>query len=250
MTLDTITGAAAYVGNDRLDILASNLLARALYPELYAAPERPANFARFCFLDPRAETFYPSSDRAASDTVEILRAAAARDPHDRELTDLVGQLATQSDEFRTRWAAHDVRFHNSGAKHLHHPDVGEIHLNFNRLDLAADNGLTLFTYAAEPGSRSEDALRLLGSLAATADPARDPAAHRDRDARPRARRSSAQAEDRLRVACEVEVACFGVQPELVEAFERLAVEDHGVVGAEQDLVATAPGLHVVDEVAR
>jgi transcriptional regulator with XRE-family HTH domain len=170
-TLDAITNAAAYVGNDRLDILATNLLARALFSELYTAPERPANFARFVFLDPRAESFYPNWTRAASDTVAILRSAAARDPHDRELSDLVGRLATQSDAFRTLWATHDVRFHNTGAKHLRHPAVGEIHLSFNRLDLAADHGLTLFTYAAEPGSRSEEALGLLGSWAATVEPA-------------------------------------------------------------------------------
>jgi transcriptional regulator with XRE-family HTH domain len=170
-TLDAITNAAAYVGNDRLDILATNLLARALFSELYAATERPANFARFVFLDPRAETFYPNWTRAASDTVAILRSAAARDPHDRELSDLVGRLATRSDAFRTLWATHDVRFHNTGAKHLRHPAVGEIHLSFNRLDLAADHGLTLFTYAAEPGSRSEEALKLLGSWAATVEPA-------------------------------------------------------------------------------
>lgn len=102
---------------------------------------------------------------------DILRAAAARDPHDRELTDLVGRLATQSDDFRTRWAEHDVRFHNSGTKHFHHPAVGDIHLNFNRLDLAGDHGLALFTYATEPGSRSEEALHLLGSWAATPEPA-------------------------------------------------------------------------------
>src|SRR6188472_2468203 len=63
-TLDAITGAAAYVGNDRLDILATNQLARALFSELYASPSRPANFARFVFLDPRAATFYPDWDGA------------------------------------------------------------------------------------------------------------------------------------------------------------------------------------------
>jgi hypothetical protein len=83
----------------------------------------------------------------------------------------VGELATQSEVFRTRWAAHDVRFHNTGVKHFHHPVVGELSLTYNRLDLPADNGLTIFTYAAEPGSRSEEALNLLGSWAATADPA-------------------------------------------------------------------------------
>jgi transcriptional regulator with XRE-family HTH domain len=173
-TLDAITGAAAYVGNDRLDILAANQLGRALFSELYAAPTRPANFARFCFLDPRAETFYPDWDGAARTTAEILRAAAGRDAHDRELSDLVGELATRSDAFRTHWAVHNVRFHASAVKLFNHPVVGELSLSFNRLDIAADHGLTLFTYAAEPGSRSEEALNLLGSWAATIDLA-DPA---------------------------------------------------------------------------
>jgi transcriptional regulator with XRE-family HTH domain len=170
-TLDAITGAAAFVSNDRLDILAENELGRALYSELYAAPARPVNTARFVFLDPRAEASYGDWDRIATETVAILRSAAGRDPYDRDLSDLVGELATQSEAFRTRWAAHNVRFHNTGVKHFHHPVVGELHLNFNRFDLAADPGLTIFTYAAEPGSRSEEALKLLGSWAATVDPA-------------------------------------------------------------------------------
>lgn len=168
-TLDAITGAAAYVSNERLDILASNALGRALFSDLYAGPTRPANHARFVFLDPRAEAFYPDWNRAASDTAAILRSAAGRDPHDRDLSDLVGELATQSEAFRTHWAAHNVRIHATATKQLHHPVVGELTLSFNRLDIAADHGLTLFTYAAEPGSRSEEALKLLGSWAATVD---------------------------------------------------------------------------------
>jgi transcriptional regulator with XRE-family HTH domain len=168
-TLDAITGAAAYVGNDRLDILAVNQLGRALFSELYATTGRPANFARFVFLDPHAEAFYADWERAARDTAAILRAAAGRDPYDRDLSDLVGELATRSEAFRTHWAAHNVRLHAAALKHFHHPVVGELSLSFNRLDLAADHGLTLFTYAAEPGSRSEQALNLLGSWAATAD---------------------------------------------------------------------------------
>jgi hypothetical protein len=100
--------------------------------------------------------------RVATETVAILRSAAGRDPYNRELSDLVGELATQSEAFRTRWATHNVRFHNIGVKRFHHPVVGELSLSVNRLDLAADR-LTLFTYTAEPGSRSEDALKLLGS---------------------------------------------------------------------------------------
>jgi transcriptional regulator with XRE-family HTH domain len=170
-TLDAITGAAAFVGNERLDIMATNQLGRALYSELYAAPARPVNTARFLFLDPRAEASYPQWDRVATETVAILRSAAGRDPYNRDLSDLVGELATQSEAFRTRWASHNVRFHNTGVKEFRHPVVGELTLTFNRLDLAADHGLTLFTYTAEPGSRSEEALKLLGSWAATVDPA-------------------------------------------------------------------------------
>ena len=175
-TLDAITGAAAFVGNERLDILASNQLGRALFSELYAAPARPVNTARFVFLDPRAEASYGDWDRVATESVAILRSAAGRDPYNRDLSDLVGELATQSEAFRTRWAAHNVRFHNTGVKHFNHPVVGELHLNYNRLDLAADPGLTIFTYTAEPGSRSEEALKLLGSWAATVDPAESPRA--------------------------------------------------------------------------
>ena len=169
-TLDAITGAAAFVSNDRLDILAANQLGLALYSELYAAPARPVNTARFVFLDPRALESYPEWERVATETVAILRSAAGRDPHNRELSDLVGELATQNAAFRTLWATHNVRFHNTGVKRFNHPVVGELSLSFNRLDLAADPGLTLFTYTTEPGSRSEDALKLLGSWAATIDP--------------------------------------------------------------------------------
>ena len=170
-TLDAITGAAAFVGNERLDILAANQLGLALFSELYTAPARPVNTARFVFLDPRAEASYGDWDRVATESVAILRSAAGRDPYNRDLSDLVGELATQSEAFRTRWAAHNVRFHNTGVKHFNHPDVGELHLSYNRLDLAADPGLTIFTYTAEPGSRSDEALKLLGSWAATVDPA-------------------------------------------------------------------------------
>jgi hypothetical protein len=117
------------------------------------------------FLDPRAETTFVDWDGVATETVAILRSAAGRDPYNRDLSDLIGELATQSDAFRARWAAHDVRVHNTGVKQFHHPIVGELTLSYNRLDLAADHGLTIFTYTAEPGSRSEDALKLLGSWA-------------------------------------------------------------------------------------
>ena len=148
-TLEGITGAAAFVGNQRLDILAANQLGHALFSELYATPARPVNNARFVFLDPGAETFYLDWERVAGECVAILRWSVGRDPDDRDLSDLVGDLASHSEEFRTLWAAHDVRFHNTGVKRFHHPVVGELTLSYNRLDLAADHGLAIFTYAAE-----------------------------------------------------------------------------------------------------
>ena len=169
-TLDAITGAAAFIGNDRLDVLAANQLGRALYSQLYEAPVRPVNTARFVFLDPRADASFPDWDRVAGEIVAILRSAAGPDPYNRELTDLVGELATQSEAFRARWATHNVRFHTSGTKQFNHPVVGELSLSYNLLALGADPGLTLATYTAEPGSRSEDALKLLGRWAATVDP--------------------------------------------------------------------------------
>jgi transcriptional regulator with XRE-family HTH domain len=175
--LDAMNGAAAFVRNDRLDILGGNELGYALYSEMFLGDPRgtPVNTARFLFLDSRAREFYLDWDRAARNAVAVLRSTAGRDPHDRALSDLVGELSTQSSEFRTYWAAHNVRFQLNGLKRLHHPVVGDLSLNFERLDLAADAGLTIFTYTAEPGSRDEDALRLLGSWAATHDQTTDPA---------------------------------------------------------------------------
>lgn len=167
--LQAVTGAAAFVRNDRLDILAANTLGYALYSDMFARQGRPANTARFIFLDPRSRDFYPDWNKAANDTVAVLRASAGRNPHDRCLSDLVGELSTQSDEFRTRWAQHNVRQHITGTKHFHHRVVGDLTLTYDRLDLVADPGLTMYTYTAEPGSRDEETLRLLGSWAAASE---------------------------------------------------------------------------------
>lgn len=167
--LDTFS-SPALLGNGRLDILATNDLGRALYSEMYVDPTRPVNSARFVFLDPRATSFYLDWESAATDIVASLRSEAGQNPYDRALSDLVGELSTRSEEFRTRWAAHNVRFHRTGVKHLHHPLVGDLHLDFERMDLPADPGLTVFINTAEPGSKSEQALNLLASWTATPDP--------------------------------------------------------------------------------
>jgi transcriptional regulator with XRE-family HTH domain len=173
--LDAMTSAPAFVRNGHLDLLAANQLGYALY-STYLTPNRPANTARFVFLDQRAEDFYFDWDHIATEVVAILRSQAGRDPHDRALSDLVGELSTQSDTFRTKWAAHNVRFHDAGVKRLHHPIVGDLELTYEAMQLSADSGLTMFAYTAEPGSKSAQALDLLASWAATPDRADNPPA--------------------------------------------------------------------------
>jgi transcriptional regulator with XRE-family HTH domain len=167
--LDAMTGVAAFVRNDRLDILAANRLGRALYSEHFDSPYQPVNSARFVFLDPRSTGFYLDWERVANDVVAVLRAEAGRDPYDRGLTDLVGELSTRSETFRTLWAAHNVRRHDTGAKGFHHPLVGDLDVMYEAMELVADPGLTMFVYTVEPGSKSEEALNLLASWAATID---------------------------------------------------------------------------------
>lgn len=171
-TLDAITAGPAFVRNGRMDILAANQLFRAFYTNVYATPGNQQNLARFTFLDPAARRFYPDWDAFADITVAIVRAEAGRNPHDKDLHDLVGELCTRSDEFRTRWGAHNVRHHGTGTKHFHHHAVGALSLAFEGLEMAAAPGLTLTIYTAEPGSPSEEGLRLLATWAATqeADP--------------------------------------------------------------------------------
>ncbi|MFI1996423.1 helix-turn-helix domain-containing protein [Actinoplanes sp. NPDC020271] len=165
--LDAMTDAPAFVRNGRLDILVANPLGAALYSPAFASAARPVNLARFCFLDPAADAFYPDWGGAAETTVALLRTEAGRDPYNKELSDLIGELATRSDDFRTRWAAHNVRLHHTGVKQFQHPAVGRLDLAFEAMPLPADPGLTLTAYSAEAGTPAHDALRLLASWAAT-----------------------------------------------------------------------------------
>jgi transcriptional regulator with XRE-family HTH domain len=167
-TLDAITNAPAIVRNGRMDLIATNLLGRALYSDAYLEPERLPNFARYAFLDrERSERFYPDWEGAADISVAIMRTEAGRDPHDRDLQDLVGELSTRSADFRTRWAKHNVRLHSAGTKTFRHPVVGTLELTYEALDLTADQGLNLTIYTATAGSPAEDGLRVLASWAAT-----------------------------------------------------------------------------------
>jgi transcriptional regulator with XRE-family HTH domain len=163
--LDAIA-APALVRNSHADYIAANPLGRALYAPMFESPEQPANSARFTFLDPAAVDFYSDWEKVADEIVANLRSEAGRNPHDRDMSDLVGQLSMRSDQFRTRWAQHNVRFHQTGRKRLYHPVVGDLTLSYETMQLTADPGLSLAVYTAEVGSASQAALDILASWSA------------------------------------------------------------------------------------
>lgn len=162
--LDAMASAPALIGNGRTDLLAWNALGGALMDEMIdQATSRPPNFARYLFLEPGAANFYTDWETAAAMNVAMLRTAAGRDPHDKLLHDLVGELSTRSERFRELWASHDVWLHESGTKRFRHHLAGEMTLHYTGLDLVGHDGVQLTVLTAEPGSRDAETLRLLGS---------------------------------------------------------------------------------------
>lgn len=164
--LDAMGGTAAYVRNARTDLLAANALGRALYAPVFETPGRP-NVARFVFLDPHAADFFAEWPKVAAEAAALLRTLAGENPYDQGLTELVGELSTRSELFRTLWAAHDVRQHRTGTKRFHHPVVGDLTLSYESMELTADPGLRLNAYVAEPATPSAEALSLLASWVGT-----------------------------------------------------------------------------------
>ncbi|MEV6592396.1 helix-turn-helix transcriptional regulator [Streptomyces acidicola] len=167
--LDGMTGTPAFIRNGRLDILAINALGQMLYSEAFVGSERPVNLARFCFFDEGARRLYPDWQKAAETSVALLHTEAGRDPSNEQLTELVGELSTRSEDFRSLWARHDVRLHRSGYKEFRHPAVGDLRLSFDALSLPAERGLTLTAYSAEPNTPSEPRMRRLAELTFGAD---------------------------------------------------------------------------------
>jgi transcriptional regulator with XRE-family HTH domain len=169
--LDAMGEVPAYVRNGRFDILAANALGRALYAPVFDSPlfaqRGPVNTARFLFLDPAGLDFFTEYDQGADDCVAFLRTETGRAPHDKALTDLIGELSTKSDDFARRWAKHDVKFHRSGTKYLRHPLVGDLVLPYEAMDLPADPGLRVNVYAPEPDSAARQALDLLAGWVGT-----------------------------------------------------------------------------------
>ena len=156
----------AYVRTPRMEIVAANALCRALYGGALDPERLPLNLARYLFLDPHSRGFFLDWDHVADDLVGSLRTQVGRDPRDKVLSDLVGELSTRSDDFVARWARQNVRLHQTSRKRLHNRVVGEIELTGNALELTGDD-LTLIAYTADVGSPAEDQLRLLASWAAT-----------------------------------------------------------------------------------
>ncbi|MEV6617142.1 helix-turn-helix transcriptional regulator [Streptomyces sp. NPDC051051] len=169
--LDSMADVPAYVRNARFDVLAANTLGRALYAPLFDSPlfarRGPVNSARFMFLDPASKDFWVDWDKGADDAVAFLRTETGRAPHDKVITDLIGELTAKSDDFARRWARHDVKFHRSGVKNLHHPLVGDLALPYEAMDLPSDPGLRLNFYIPEPDSPEREALGLLASWTST-----------------------------------------------------------------------------------
>ena len=167
--LDSLTDGVAFVRDQHHDLLATNELGRAFFAPVLGEGDggRTPNLARFQFLDPASRDFYPDWDLFAEMCVAIMRVEAGRDPHDTGLQDLVGELSTRSETFRRLWGQHDVRTHGAGVKRYDHPVVGEVSLAFEELAVTAEPGCVLMVYTAEPGSQSEERLRLLASWQAS-----------------------------------------------------------------------------------
>ncbi len=168
-TIDAMTSVPVFVQNARLDAVATNQLGHALFSEMFLSPRRPMNAARFVFLEARATEFYKDWDGSARQMVAVLRREAGRNPYDRALSDLVGELSTQSELFRKLWASHDVREHQTGLKSIRHPIVGDLDLTFETMDVVSERGLQMLIFTAPSGSKTHDALQLLASWAATVD---------------------------------------------------------------------------------
>ncbi|MER6567121.1 helix-turn-helix transcriptional regulator [Streptomyces sp. NPDC001093] len=161
--LDTMDGVPAYVVGRRSEILAWNRMAAAVFGDWGELPAAERNWARLVFLRPDYRELFVDWEQKAIDIVCALRMDAGCHPDDPRLSALVGELSVKSEEFRRLWATHDVKEKSHGVKHLHHPLVGDLALNFESFRLTGDAEQSLITYHAEPGSASADSLRLLAS---------------------------------------------------------------------------------------
>lgn len=169
--IEAFDGVAAFVSNDRMDVLAANRTGAALCAPLFDACGPRPNLGRFAFLTGAGREFFVDWDAAASDIVASLRVSVGRNPHDPELASLIAELEARSDAFSHRWATHDVTSAPTGTKVIRHPLVGLLEPNYEQLDLPSDPRQSIFTFSAPRGTHSGEALSFLASWTG-ADPAR------------------------------------------------------------------------------
>lgn len=165
--------ALAY--NARQDVIATNLLGRAMFAPIFDC-DRP-NLARFTFLDSRAQDFFADWPLACSLTAAMLRFEAGQDPLDAEMTALIGELSTRSPQFRHDWAQQDVHEHRTGRKTYRHPEIGDLDVTFDVLEMPGAPGISITAYTAEDDATAER-LALLASWAADRQPEHPEALHR------------------------------------------------------------------------
>ncbi|GAA2575524.1 helix-turn-helix transcriptional regulator [Winogradskya consettensis] len=158
--LDLVAGAPAVIVDHRLDVLAGNRLARLLY----GRPIPGLNTARHLFLEESDRGLYANWDNCTLDVVGHLRLAAGKYPDDPRLASLIGELSMRSDRFRRLWARADVRARTHGRKVYRHPLVGPLELHHENFALPGESSMELLVLSADPGSPTEDALRLLAGL--------------------------------------------------------------------------------------
>jgi transcriptional regulator with XRE-family HTH domain len=158
----SMTEHPALILGRRTDVLAANPLACALLTDWTRLPARERNYTRWIFLDPDARTAFLDWPSVAADVAGTLRLYAGRNADDTRLSELVGELTIKSPEFRTWWNSHKVHERTHGTKRMAHPAIGPITLRYEALALPGDEDQTLFLYTADPGSPSQDNLRLLG----------------------------------------------------------------------------------------
>jgi transcriptional regulator with XRE-family HTH domain len=165
--IDQLTEAPAVVLGRRLDILAWNASAIALYIDFVGIPVRDRNYVRLMFTHPGFRALHADWERDARTVVAALRMEAAADPYDPDLAALVGSLSVEDQDFRTWWASHRVTGAGSGTKHYRHPVVGDLTLDCDTWDSPDGSGQRLMILTAEFGTPSHDRLRILTSWAAS-----------------------------------------------------------------------------------
>jgi len=161
--LDDLTTTPAVVLGRRTDILAWNPMAAALFTDFGRLPEQQRNFVRLVFCDDGVRGLYPHWEYAARNGVAQLRREAAQDPDDPDLAALVDELSQRDKDFRRWWTAHQVAVRGAGTNQVRHPVVGELTLDWAALVCTADPNQQLFTWTAQPGTPSHDALRDLAA---------------------------------------------------------------------------------------